>query len=135
MTPRTVNISEEKISGLLASLAVTNESVMNLTKISEKHESLLYGKDSDGGLVTRGNTMAHTIEDQQRALDRLEKSCTQVVSFMESQLEINKQQQETNRVLNKVLYGLAGLVFLILLLIGVADISALHNLLSGVKIP
>lgn len=136
--PPTRSIStglEEKITGLLSSMAVTNEGVQSLTKIAEKHESLLYGTDEKGGLVTRGNVVQRTLDDHQMALDRLEKSCENVVNFMESQLQINKAQQETNKILNRVLYGLAGLVFMILLLIGVADISALHTLLSGIKIP
>ncbi len=123
---------EEKIIGLMSQLAITNEGIMNLTKISDKHETLLYGKDENGGMVTRGNGMQQTLEEHQVALDRLEKSCGAVVSFMEAQVEINKQQSETNRNVSRVVFAIAGMTFLILLLIGVADISALHNLLTGV---
>lgn len=126
---------EDRISGLLSSMAVTNEGVMNLTKIAEKHETVLFGKDADGGLVTRGNVVYKTLQEHEVTLERLESSCEKVVTFMESQLEINKQQQVTNQTLNRVLLGLAGLVFLIMLLIGVADINALHTLLTGVHIP
>lgn len=136
MTQRSISSGlEDKITGLLSSLAVTNEGVMSLTKIAEKHEALLYGKDENGGLVTRGNVVRQTLEDHQASLDRLEKSCADMVSFMESQVEINRQQQATTQNINRVIYGLAGLVFLILLLIGVADIQALHNLLVGSHLP
>lgn len=136
MTPSQLSKAlEDRISGLLASLAVTNESVMNLTRIAEKHEALLYGTDNEGGMVTRGNTMKQTMDDHEKTLTRLEGSCEKVVAFMESQLEINRSQQVFNNNINRVLYGLAGLVFVILLLIGVADITALHNLLSSVHIP
>ncbi len=136
MAPSQLNKGlEEKISGLLSTLAVTNESVLNLTKISEKHEALLYGTDNEGGMVTRGNTVKQAVDEHEKTLTRLEGSCEKVVSFMESQVEINKSQQQFNSNINRVLYGLAGLVFVILLLIGVADITALHNLLAGVHIP
>lgn len=126
---------EEKIVGLLAQLAVTNESVMNLAKISEKHETVIYGNDENGGLISRNNVVKQTLADHAIVLDRLEKSCQSVTEFMQQQVQVNKSQQVTNATLNRVLYGLAGLVFLILLLIGVADISALHSILGGVHIP
>lgn len=136
MAPRTISTGlEDKITGLLSSLAVTNEGMMNLTKIAEKHDTLLYGKDEEGGLVTRGNTLKQTVADHQATLDRLEKSCENMVGFMEKQVEINQQQQTTNQQLNRVIFGLAGVVFLVLLMIGVADISALHTLLTGIKFP
>lgn len=136
MTPNQMNRGlEDRLSGLLASMAVTNEGVMNLTKIAEKHETLLYGKDDEGGLVTRGNVVRQTLADHEATLQRLETSCQQVVNFMEAQIEVNKSQTNVIANMNKVIYTLAGTVFLILLLIGVADISALHNLLAGIKIP
>lgn len=126
---------EDKISGLLASLAVTNEGMMNLTKIADKHEALLYGKDDDGGMVTRGNVVRQQLAEHEATLDRLESSCEKVVGFMEKQVEINQSTQNSLANMNKVILSLAGVVFLVLLLIGVADITALHNLLGGIHIP
>lgn len=135
MTPAISKSLEDKITGLLASLAVTNEGVMNLTKISEKHESVLYGKDDSGGMVTRINVTNKTLEEHENALQRLENSCQQVVNFMEGQVKINDSTQKTLENMNKVILALGVVVFLILILIGVADITALHNLLAGIKIP
>lgn len=135
MTPAISKSLEDKITGLLASLAVTNEGVMNLTKISEKHEGLLYGKDDSGGMVTRMNVVKQTQEEHEATLQRLENSCEKVVTFMEGQVEVNKATQGALNNMNKVILALGGVVFLILILIGVADITALHNLLAGVKIP
>ena len=136
MAPQTISKTlEEKLTGLLASLAVANEGIMNLTKLSEKHETLLYGRDDEGGIVTRLNTNKQTLEDHDKTLSRLETSCEKVVSFMESQVEINKSTDHALANMNKVILSLAGVVFLILILIGVADITALHNLLAGIHIP
>lgn len=126
---------EERLSGLISQLAITNEGMMNLTKVSEKHEAILYGTDENGGLVTRGNVVKRTLEEHEANMVRLETSCQQVVSFMESQVEINKSTERSLENMNKVILALGGVVFLILILIGVADITALHNLLTGVKIP
>lgn len=126
---------EERLSGLISQLAVTNEGLLTLTRISERHENVIFGKDDEGGLVSKGNVTKRTLEEHDTALSRLETSCQQVVSFMESQVEINKAQAKTNSNLVKALFGLGIMVFLILLLIGVADISALHALLSNIKLP
>lgn len=125
---------EERLSGLISQLAITNEGMMNLTKLSEKHEGILYGKDENGGLISRNGIIQRTLEDHEATLQRLETSCQQVVNFMESQVEINRSQAETNRNVSRVVFAIAGMTFLILLLIGVADISALHNLLSGIHL-
>lgn len=135
MAPALPKSLEEKITGLLSSLAVTNEGVMNLTKLSEKHENLLYGTSDTGGIVTRLNVTKQTLEEHESTLQRLETSCQQVVNFMEGQVKINEANQKALENLNKVILALGGVVFLILILIGVADISALHNLLAGIKIP
>lgn len=126
---------EDKISGLLASLAVTNEGLMRLTQITEKHDAILYGTDDRGGLVSRGNTNRQILETHEETLERLESSCQQVVSFMETQLEVNRNQSNAMQNLNKVIYALSATVVLILILIGIADINALHNLLGGIKLP
>lgn len=126
---------EDKISSLIAQLALTNEEILQLTKLAEKHDTLLYGANENGGMISRVNTQKQSLEDHQNLLDKLEKSCGAVVAFMEAQLQINKQQADTNKNVNRVILALAGMTFLILLLIGVADISALHNILSAVKLP
>lgn len=133
MTPSNMSKDlEDRISGLLASLAVTNQSVMNLTELSKKHETLLYGSDAQGGLVSRNVENSRILKDHDNTLERLEKSCEQVVSFMVAQVEENKAQRDSNRNLNRVVLGLAAAVFFILLLIGVSDINALHTLLSNI---
>lgn len=134
MTPTTKGL-EDKLAGLIAQLAVTNESMMQLNKLAEKHENVIFGTTPDGGLVSAGNTLKHTVQEHTEILDRLEKSCSDMMTFMEAQVEINKARDHSLTNLNRVVMALAGAVFIVLLLIGVADISALHTLLTGVQWP
>lgn len=134
MAPSTRGL-EDKLAGLIAQLAVTNESMMQLNKLAEKHENVIFGTTLEGGLVSAGNTLRDTVKEHGDTLARLENTCTGVASFMEGQIEINKSTQHSLDNMNKVILSLAVVVFLILILIGVADITALHNLLTGVKIP
>lgn len=126
---------EERIDGLISQLATTNESMVNLIKISERHERVLYGDNVAGGLVTRINSNTQLLNEHQATLERLEKASQDMLAFMQSQVKVNEAQAAINRNLNRVILGLSGVTFLILFLIGVADITALKNLLTLLHVP
>lgn len=126
---------EERIDGLISQLATTNESMVNLIKISERHERVLYGDNVAGGLVTRINSNTQLLNEHQATLERLEKASQDMLAFMQSQVKVNEAQAAINRNLNRVILGLSGVTFLILFLIGVADITALKNLLALLHVP
>ena len=133
MTPISKSL-EEKITTLISQMAVTNASLVEMGQTLKQHDQVIYGKDPDGGLVTSRNVIIKTIEEHDVALQRLETNCNKITGFMESQIEINKSQADSLKLVNRVVILLATAVFLILLLIGVADLHVLESILSGLHV-
>lgn len=126
---------EEKITSLISQLAITNQTLLVLAQQVQQHQSLFYGTSADGGLITERNVTRQILKEHEASLNRLEDDCNRITGFMDRQVEINKAQSDSLHLMNRVIIMIAGTVFVLLLLIGAADLHALQNLLSHIAVP
>ncbi len=123
---------EEKISLLVSQMAVNNSQLMAIVSEVQKHSSIIFGDTSVGGLVTRGNVLESRIEEQEKVVAQLTKNCETISGFVQSQNEVNATQRDTNRMIGRTLIALGMAIFVVLLLVGAADIHVLEAILGGI---
>ncbi len=124
---------EEKISLLVSQMAVNNSQLMAIVSEVQKHSSIIFGDTSVGGLVTRGNVLESRIEEQEKVVAQLTKNCETISGFVQSQNEVNATQRDTNRMIGRTLIALGMAIFVVLLLVGAADIHVLESVLGSIR--
>lgn len=134
-TPELPRGLEEKIASLVSQLAITNQTLIVMAQEVQQHQNLFYGTTTDGGLITERNTTRQVLKEHEASLNRLEEDCNRITGFMDRQVEINKAQADSLHLMNRVILLIAGTVFVILLLIGAADLHALQSLLGQINLP
>ncbi len=123
---------EDKISLLVSQMAVNNSQLMAIVGEVQKHSSIIFGDTSVGGLVTRGNVLESRMDEQDKMLAQLTKNCDTISGFVEGQNKINETQRDTNRIIGRAMIAMGMAIFVVLLLVGAADIHVLEAILGGI---
>lgn len=118
---------------LTKQLALTNQNLSFVGSEVSLHSKLLYGDEKgEGGMVLRVNVSDEALKRHESILAHLEASCGDVVKSLAVQLEIAKSQSASLKNLNRVVFGLAGIVMFILISLGIAGWKEIAALLSSI---
>lgn len=126
---------EDKIASLVIQLATSNQTMLTIAQEVQQHNTLFYGSNTEGGLITERNVAKQMLKEHEEALKRLEDTCDRITGFMDRQVEINKSESDSLHVMNRVIILLAGALFLLLLLVGAADLHNLQLILGQLSLP